>query len=161
MSVYDKYDNYIGDVNLEHGGMFFNLEDWQYGYVSVLEVIDLGSATGFDGAYLVEHKTVYIDQLDKNKSALECSGWDKLPGRTSDSRKMALAEAVCRYGYYDPDDSWDNYRARATSVYVYQEYTEDEEDYDNNRDGWDVNGIIPDEVDLLDFLEDEGHLYDY
>lgn len=158
MSVYDKYDNYIGDVNLEHGGMFFNLDEWRYGYVSVLEVIDLGSATGFSGGFLVEHKVVMIGREDINKSALESCGWDKLPGRTSDSRKMALTEAVCRYGYCDPDDSWDNYRTGATSVYRYQEYV-DTEDY--SQDDWLVDGTIPDEVDLLDFLEDEGHLYDF
>jgi hypothetical protein len=158
MTELKDFENYSGDINLEYGGMFFDLSDWEYGYVSVLEVIDLGGATGFDGAYLVEHKVVYIDDIKQNKAALKSCGWDKIPGRTSDHRKMALAEFVCRYGYYDPDDDWDNYLSSATSVYVYDEYTKDE-DYDPY--GWDVTGIIPDDVDLLDFLLDEGHLYNF
>ena len=35
---------FIGDVNLEHGGIYINLSDWKEGYACAVEICDLDSA---------------------------------------------------------------------------------------------------------------------
>ena len=121
---------YYGDVDLSYGGQFFDLSGWDDGYVEVVEVVDLGSACGAGGFYLVEHKTVLVDRWsiqgwgetrsrwDNWSSALSCCGpevsdlltWDR------EAQQLALSAALCGYGRYDADDAWDNYQTGAITL---------------------------------------------
>ncbi len=92
---------YSGDVNIEYGGTFFDLSDWEHGYVNAVRVTDLDSGCGFDGAVLIEKLTVIIDNEEQNKKALECCGFD-----AGDVGRLQLAEAVMQYGYYDPANEY-------------------------------------------------------
>ena len=51
---------YSGDVNLEYGGLFVNLDNVRYGYADVVEVTDLDSACGAAGMVLIEKGSVTI-----------------------------------------------------------------------------------------------------
>lgn len=51
---------YMGDVNLEYGGTFYNFSDWRWGYVNAVEITDLDSACGFRGAVLIEQITINV-----------------------------------------------------------------------------------------------------
>lgn len=99
----DKW-HYIGDVNIEYGGAFFDLTDWKYGYVNAVRVEDLDGACGFDGACLIEKITIRTDNNEQNKSAMECRGCNLSDiDMSTDDGKLQLADAVLSYGYYDSE----------------------------------------------------------
>ena len=66
---------YTGDVNLEYGGTFYQIDpqEWEWGYCTAVRVTDIDSAIGFDGAVMVEHITVLTDKA-KWADALDCCG---------------------------------------------------------------------------------------
>src|SRR5262245_401697 len=47
-----------GDVNLEYGGTFIDLDTFADGYCDAVVVTDLDSACGFTGAMLIEHVVI-------------------------------------------------------------------------------------------------------
>ena len=102
---------YVGDVNVEYGGTWYDMTTFDDGYVSCVRVTDLASAKGFDGAVMVEHLVVPLDKSHW-KSALDCCGMkpSDLLAMDSDWRKVAICESLLSYGIYDPDDAWDGYR---------------------------------------------------
>jgi hypothetical protein len=161
MSKTEDYKHYIGDVNLEYGGMFINLDDWKYGYSEVLRITDLDSGAGFNGAVMVERLTTITDNPKEIWNAKKSYGWDKpysLPGRTSEDRKLALVEAITSYGYYDPDDGWDNYH-RGYSLII---QCDPDDDYaPMEYDGWKADVRLSEDQDLLEYLEDNGYLQDF
>lgn len=85
--------HYIGDCNVEYGGMFFDVSNWRSGYVDVLRITDLSGAVGATGMVLLEKLTTYPGEFethwtqsddcvevykfdrDKVDSALQCCGW--------------------------------------------------------------------------------------
>ncbi len=98
---------YIGDVNIEYGGTFFDTSDWQDGYVSAIRVTDLDSACGFDGAVMIEKIVILIDDDETNRKACECYGWIRSEvDLNTDAGKLQLADAVMSYGHYDPDNNY-------------------------------------------------------
>lgn len=115
---------YSGDVNLEYGGTYYNLDSWRWGYVTAVRVTDLGSATGATGCYLIEHVTINVGKgwskgKQRVKAALSSVGWSPLDMLTCGSlegQKCMLAEAFLSYGCYDPDDGWDGYAHYHTEV---------------------------------------------
>ncbi len=68
------FKHYIGDMSLEYGGLFINLEDWKHGYAECLRITDLDSGCGFDGAVMVER--IHINKTNKADiiRALDCVG---------------------------------------------------------------------------------------
>jgi hypothetical protein len=111
--------HYNGDVNLEHGGAFIDLSDWQYGYASAVRVSDLDGGCGFTGAVLIEHVVICgLDDAKRIRQAVEsCGGassylaWGpRRDGETPADRKRhlrhAIADALMSYGYSDPDDNY-------------------------------------------------------
>jgi hypothetical protein len=108
--------HYMGDVNLEYGGSFTDLSEWDNGYATVIEVTDLDSATGFPGAMLIEERTVTIDMPECWQESLSCIGANLLPnGDISDNGRvlvkntlgwrMCLVYALSAYGHYDTERS--------------------------------------------------------
>ena len=150
--------NYIGDINLEYGGLFINLDDWQWGYVQCVRVTDLDSACGFTGAVMIEHIVALIpDNKDKMLQCFSVLGLDKLTAKTSKDRKIQMIDAIISYGYYDPDDSWDNYHTGYTSIVQ----CENDKDYaPMSYDGWKAEHRLTKEEELLDWLLANDHLRD-
>lgn len=95
---------YTGDINLEHGGMFYRgaIDE---GYADVVRVTDLDSGCGFSGAVLVEECTAIFATAPgdchyaNTQSALDCIGLDKTPETCTIHE---LVEAAMAYGLYDP-----------------------------------------------------------
>lgn len=137
-----EFKNYIGDVNIEHGGTFFDLSNWGYGYVDALRIIDLDSAAGIDQTAYAERVTILVDDHDDVKNALACYGQTfadlrKLPD--SHARKLLIANACLDYGYYDSCadftgpyaweifQTWDDDDERPERFNMHAEYTEIED----------------------------------
>lgn len=89
---------YMGDVDLAtYGGTFIIwCRAWiHHGYFYSVEVTDLDSACGFDGASMIEVRSCFIPrERAKRMQAYDCQGWDAR-GLFSD------LYALQAYGYYD------------------------------------------------------------
>lgn len=131
---------YTGDVNLEHGGVFIDMSTWDDGYCSAVRVTDLDSGCGFTGAILIEHVVINgTDDPERIRKALECVGGSPFRGRRSrvvpaeeinQTIRLAIAEALLIYGYYEPDDAWYNYQSH------HSETVQLEHDGPMLYDGW-------------------------
>ena len=103
---------FIGDVNLEYGGTFYDLSEWDNGYVNCVRVTDLDSACGFTGAVLIE-KVVAIVNPDYFDESLSCCGWTLADvDLETESGRLMMAEALVGYGHYDPRTSTTNQQMR-------------------------------------------------
>lgn len=94
------FKHYIGDVNLEYGGLFINTDEWKNGYAECLRVVDLDSACGFDGAVMVERITVNKTDKADIIRALDCCGQTPKDLNTvkKESRVIWLICALEAYG---------------------------------------------------------------
>lgn len=97
---------FSGDVNLEYGGTYFDLSEWDNGYIDAVRVTDLDSACGFDGAVMIEKIVILVDEKYFAES-LECCGWttDDLDLETESGRLM-MADALLSYGHFDPANDY-------------------------------------------------------
>lgn len=99
--------HYVGDINIEYGGTYFDLSEWENGYVDALRVTDLDSGCGFEGAVLIEKIVILVDNDKANQQACECCGWIKTDIDTStENGKLQLADAVMSYGRFDPANEY-------------------------------------------------------
>lgn len=99
---------YSGDLNIEHGGMFYSLQTWKNDYVNVLRVVPCSDAGGPDNCFWIEHLTVTIqNDATKRQSALDVIGVDAEAFKKMKpaARRHALIEAHVSYGYYDTEQS--------------------------------------------------------
>lgn len=96
--------HYSGDVNPEYGGIWINLDNWEYGYAEAVKVTDLDSGAGFTGAVEVEHIVIHgMDDRERTKSALRYYGIENFRGFTKEMSRLAIAEALASYGDYEQD----------------------------------------------------------
>ena len=147
----DNHD-YIGDVNLEYGGLFINLDDWQYGYANCLQITDLDSGCGFTGAVMVSPITVIIEP-DQIIAANKCCGG--VFGRDSKSRKMSVVYNLASYGAYDPGNNPYEPANAIIQCDPNREYAPME------FDGWVADVGLTDKQDLYTFLLDNGFLSEF
>lgn len=109
---------YSGDVNIEHGGHFYNLDPFEDGWVDVVRLQPCSDAGGPDNCYWIEHLSVIIHEpladvfagvgttvsqrrahrelhqlpiAERIESALACIGYDS-PEMLADWDKRTLAE---------------------------------------------------------------------
>ncbi len=94
--------HYIGDTNIEHGGVFISLEDWQWGYCEAVRVDDV------DGCNVIKHVTIHgMDDAKRIKAALQYCGQtedDLAKIEDEEQRKLWTAYALLSYGYFEPAD---------------------------------------------------------
>ena len=102
--------HYNGDINVEYGGSWVNLDNWEHDYCECVRVTDLDSGCGATGMVMIEHVVILLNK-DKWIDALNCCGLSvgELLAMDSDSRKLCLADCLLSYGFYDPDESWNGY----------------------------------------------------
>lgn len=108
--------HYHGDVNIEPGGMFYNLATFAEGHVQVVRLQPCSDAGGPDNVHWIEHLTVIIHDgwkhafwgpgdtaaarrahralhdmpsAERTESALTCCGWDD---KIAEWDKLTLAE---------------------------------------------------------------------
>lgn len=70
---------YHGDVNIQHGGMFLDLDTFKEmgDYVPVVKVTNMDSACGLIDCVMIEIGSIYIpDDPEKRQSALSVCGWE-------------------------------------------------------------------------------------
>lgn len=136
---------YTGDVNIEYGGAFISVDDdeWRYGYCSAVRITDLDSGCGFTGAILVEKITINgTDNRKRKRDAIKCTfgsvaefrnalrrrKGSREHGERRQSYRLAIADALMSYGFYDPDN--DDY-TQPHSVII-----QTQEDGPMSFDGW-------------------------
>jgi hypothetical protein len=97
---------YVGDVNPEYGGYWFNLSGLKWGYVDVVRVTPWSDAGGPDNGFWVECLTVNMPTDDQTKACvLTCIGQTlESIGNGAQSIRV-LIDACIAYGQYDPDGS--------------------------------------------------------
>lgn len=151
-TLYGKY-NYIGDVNPEYGGTFYDVSEWKWGYVSAVRITDLDSGCGFRGAVLIEHVVVHgWNDKTKVQNALRCCGEARIPKDCKGlDRKLYIADCLMSYGYCDYDDGWNNYVSPSWEV------VQCEADGPLAFEGWQSATRLPEGQTLLEYLE-EKHL---
>ena len=112
--------HYSGDINVEYGGVFYEIENWKdYGYSTAVRITDLDSGCGFSGAILIE--SITINKPDDMSGALSCYGYD---AEEAEEDIHMQIEACLGYGHYDPD------------IYNTAEALQTEEDGPMVFDGW-------------------------
>lgn len=108
--------HYMGDINIEYGGYFYNLATFEDGYVEVVRVQPCADAGGPDNMFWIEQLSVNIDahwriafwgigdtvaerrahrtlhdipDAEHTERALRCCGWDE---RLDEWDKMTKAQ---------------------------------------------------------------------
>ena len=127
----NDFKNYVGDVSLESGGVFINLDDFKHGYANCLRTCELSP----QDTTMAERITVYFDDPQKVKQALD--GYDMAWFRSLpvESRKLIIIEACASYGLYDVvSDFMGDHR------WIIHEYCPWWRDL--NLDGWKLTNVI-------------------
>ena len=112
---------YSGDVNLEQGGVFYNLAGWSNGYADAVRVTPCSDGGGQDNAFWVEALTVIIPESELDRrwgDVLRSCGWVELPGDTLAQRKSAFVEAAVGYGLYDPANCYPESQSEVVQIGV-------------------------------------------
>lgn len=100
--------HYSGDVNLEHGGVFYDLSNWSHGYASAYRVVPCSDAGGPDNEFWIEELTVNRQFGRKEiTQALDCIGMQgtKYEALTRARQAHVLFDALLSYGRYDQMNS--------------------------------------------------------
>jgi hypothetical protein len=132
---------YIGDRDVREGGIAVTV-DRRFGYATVVEMTDLGSAAGASGALLLRTGSVVLDSaLRLNgrrhlRSAMETMGMTmaSLRERHPDDRWKRMAEigyATWNYGFRDID---------STAVLIVDREAFDEANESGRYEGWAESG---------------------
>jgi len=128
---------YIGDINLEYGGIYIDISDWKDGYANAVEICDLDSGCGFTGAVYIRALTLLKPKTPEMlKSVLSCVGEEN-----ENPSPLDLAYASFSYGYYDADE------------YPPTETIQLESDGDMDFDGWKANFKADEKFNLRDYVE--------
>lgn len=95
---------YQGDVNLEYGGFFYNLDNWPY-YVHAWRVTPCSDAGGPENQFWLEELTVNVDPKmgdGRVEQALKSCDWvDESKSWTPAERRHRVTSAMLHYGYFD------------------------------------------------------------
>jgi len=93
---------YSGDVSIEHGGYFYCLDSWQWGYVDALRVTPCSDAGGPDNCFWLEEITINIrDSGPELNSVLSVCGLTLETLPTGAARGHALVDCHLSHGTYD------------------------------------------------------------
>ena len=86
--IFGRNTYYFGDVNIEHGGTFFDMDEFSYGTVPAIEV------TSYDDDNIAVRSTsVIVDNEDILKEGMKLCGYD---GDISELTK----EEICLYCFH-------------------------------------------------------------
>lgn len=111
---------YVGDMNIEHGGFFWRCLDWKHGFVEAVRVMPCSDAGAQDNCYWVETLTVILPGDKELPVVLRVCGFELEagtgaivdPGRGTEIAKAgteayraAIVEACVAHGSYDIEQS--------------------------------------------------------
>ena len=100
--------HYSGDVNIEHGGMFYNLDTFHWDFADAVRVTPCTDAGAADNCYWVEILTINIPtQPAKVNGALATIGLDEdyLKDLTPSQRRHLMVQCAESNGLCDVDTS--------------------------------------------------------
>lgn len=102
---------YSGDINLPYGGLFLRPDEQWPDSCEFVEVIDLASAVGWNGAVMITSGVITLPTACENGkrsvdrkailSALNCHGMTARDLHCPDARHTELYRALHGYGFYD------------------------------------------------------------
>lgn len=100
--------HYNGDINLEHGGYFYTLDNLKYDYADAWRVVPMSDAGGPDNQFWLEELTVNLPtEPARINNVLGVCGYecdcDNLPSKRA--KQIMLLEACVAYGSYDQTSS--------------------------------------------------------
>lgn len=120
-----KYWHYSGDMSLEYGGFFYNLDNWEHNYAEAVRVTPCADAGGPDNMFWIERIVVNIpEDQAKLDEALKYCGWLQEPdvpafSKLTRARKRHMVVDAClAYGYYDPDDCYNMSKPQRETVQI-------------------------------------------
>lgn len=102
--------HYSGDVDIQHGGTFYNMDNWQYDYVEAVRCVPCSDAGGPDNQFWVEDLTINIPhgvtKLETDaarvKLIVDCGmDPDEYAEQTEKQQRHWLVDACLSYGTYD------------------------------------------------------------
>lgn len=94
--------NYFGDINIEHGGIFYRLDTWaKWGYQDVLRVVPASDAGCADNCYWIDHLVVNKPNDEQLASIFKSCGLDPELGTPADM----VIESCMSYGHYEQHSS--------------------------------------------------------
>lgn len=108
---------YSGDVNIQNGGYFFSLGDWQDGYADVVRVMPCSEGGGQDNCFWVEELTVHVPDdlsqtllclglaLDAQGNIVEKSRHNIVAAPGTEAFQSVVIDACVAHGNYDQDSS--------------------------------------------------------
>lgn len=94
---------YSGDVNIENGGYFYSLKNWQFDYVDAVRVTPCSDADGPDNCYWVDMVTVNLRKGAELERALQCIGQSIADLPKNACKRHIIIDACLSYGYCDVD----------------------------------------------------------
>lgn len=92
---------YSGDVNIENGGYFYSLKNWQFGYVDAVRVTPCSDANAADNCYWVDMVTINLREGVELERALLCIGQSIADLPKNACKRHIIIDACLAYGYYD------------------------------------------------------------
>lgn len=102
--------HYMGDVNIESGGYFYSLDNWEHDYAEAVRCVPCSDAGGPDNQFWVEKITVNLptgqNKLEQDaarvKVIADCGmDTDEYAALTEDQQQHWLLHACLDYGKYD------------------------------------------------------------
>jgi hypothetical protein len=103
---------YSGDLNIEHGGFFYTLDNFDRGYVDAVRVTPCSDAGGPDNVFWIECLSVLIPEQTPPKplpglTQEQTDAHHELHGTKPEMGKFEYAMAGIGY---DSEDMWDQWR---------------------------------------------------
>lgn len=98
--------HYYGDQNLEFGGVFFSLDNFQWGYAECVRITPVSAVGAQYNAWWVEQGTINIPDDDRLQKALDCVGLDAtyIAEQSKEVQQQLQIEACERYGLFERGD---------------------------------------------------------
>lgn len=151
------FSNYIGDVNIEHGGRFFDTSGADEDNEVVVLLVEPMDDAGMEGVVKITQVWAQLDSSDLD-SALSYCDLD-IDDIDEGQRAMLLADALVSYTGGDWDGEW--------TFVQYDECGKVRPNRVSGKPCLRVLGVdmevlvVPDDTDLLNFINDQGFLADY
>lgn len=113
---------YYGDVDIEHGGFFYDLEtnDWDNGFFDVVRVTPASHVGGPNNQFLIEALTGLVP--DTAKSLRFCVVFGAEDDTEAPTSKHVIAAACIAYGKYDPANCFPDHHSTVVQVGKRDEY---------------------------------------
>lgn len=95
---------YIGDINLTHGGFFWRQEDPSTKDISVVQIIPYKDAGGPDNLFRIKVGQIFLDSI--NKEELDAARNQHIPAKGPLTIDDDVLATMIHWGLEDADEDW-------------------------------------------------------